>query len=221
MGDGDYRELGACQSGELRLGAVLLSAGEGARLGCRPKALIHAAGETLLQRNLRLLRDVGVKEVVVVTGHYRDELAPVLAAAVAELSDLLITEVTQPTGSHSQAASLRLAVKGLTVQSDAVLVLPVDMPLLTRADLVAVVSAYKHAPELVEFVGPNVGGRPGNPVLFSHRIAARVARGEGAFGSGAWRHASSDWVLEWQTENTHYLADIDTPEDLVRWADEG
>ena len=189
-------------------------------MGGRPKALIHASGETLLRRNLRLLRDVGVDEVVVVTGHYRDDVAPVLAAASAELADLLITEVTQPEASHSQPESLRLAIKGFTVQSDATLVLPVDMPLLTRADIVAVIGAYKHASETIEFVGPSVDGRPGNPVLFSNRIAASIAGGEGDFGSGAWRHASPDWVLEWQTDNPHYVADIDTPADLVRWIDE-
>ena len=221
MSDGDCCGPDACRSGRLRLGAVLLAAGEGSRLGLRPKALIHAAGETLLQRNLRLLRDVGFDEVVVVTGHYRDELVPVLAAACAELDDLLITEVTQSEESHSQAGSLRLAIEGFTSKSDATLVLPVDMPLLTRADIVAVIGVYKHAAESVEFVGPNVGGRPGNPVLFSQRIAARIAGGEGAFGSGAWRTTSPDWVLEWQTDNPHYVADIDTAQDLARWADEG
>ena len=220
MSEANCCEPGACRSGRLRLSAVLLAAGEGSRLGGRPKALIHAAGETLLQRNLRLLRDVGVDEVVVVTGHYRDDVAPALAATSAELADLRITEVTQPEASHSQPESLRLAIKGFTLQPDATLVLPVDMPLLTRADIVALIGAYKHAPEMIEFVGPNVGGRPGNPVLFSNRIAARIAGGEGDFGSGAWRHASPDWVLEWQTDNPHYVADIDTPADLARWTDE-
>ena len=220
MSEANCCEPGACRSGRLRLGAVLLAAGEGSRLGGRPKALIHAAGETLLQRNLRLLRDVGADEVVVVTGHYRDNVAPALAAVSAELAELRITEVSQPEASHSQPESLRLAIKGFTLQSDAILVLPVDMPLLTRADIVAVIGAYKHAPETIEFVGPNVGGRPGNPVLFSNRIAARIAGGEGDFGSGAWRHASPDWVLEWQTDNPHYVADIDTPADLARWTDD-
>ena len=35
---------------------------------------------------------------------------------------------------------------------------------------------------------------------------------------GAWRHHSPEWLLEWQTDNVHYVTDIDTPEDLSRWA---
>jgi hypothetical protein len=54
-------------------------------------------------------------------------------------------------------------------------------------------------------------------VLFSRRIALKIARGEGDFGSGAWRHQRPEWLLEWQTDNLHYVADIDTPEDLDSW----
>ena len=62
-----------------------------------------------------------------------------------------------------------------------------------------------------------VDERPGNPVLFSRRIASRILQGEGDFGSGAWRHQRPHWLLEWQTDHPHYVADIDTPEDLDRW----
>ena len=219
MSDSDCCEPGTCRSPRLRLGAVLLAAGEGQRLGYRAKGLLEVAGQTLLARNLQLLHSAGVDEVVVVTGHYRDELAPVLSAMMAELDELVITEVMQSGESHSQADSLRLAIEGFTGELDATLVMPVDMPSLTRADIIALIGAYKHAPETIEFVGPQVAGWPGNPVLFNQRIAGCIARGEGEFGSGAWRHASPDWALEWQTDNAHYVADIDTPEDLARWAD--
>jgi CTP:molybdopterin cytidylyltransferase MocA len=125
--------------------------------------------------------------------------------------------VTQPRDTHTQADSLRLGVAGLSENIDAVMVLPVDMPALTRQDLVALIGAYKHADERIEFVGPMVGTRPGNPVLFSRRIATQILRGEGEFGSGAWRHHQPGWLLEWQTDNPHYVADIDTPEDLERY----
>ena len=59
--------------------------------------------------------------------------------------------------------------------------------------------------------------RSSTPVLFSRRIALRIAQGEGDFGSGAWRHQRPDWLLEWQTDNLHYVTDIDTPNDLDRW----
>ncbi|GIR70747.1 MAG: hypothetical protein CM15mP74_19980 [Halieaceae bacterium] len=46
-----------------------------------------------------------------------------------------------------------------------------------------------------------VGARPGNPVLFSRRIALQIERGAGDFGSGAGATNGPDWLLEWQTDN--------------------
>lgn len=210
-------EPGECKTGRLRIGAVLLAAGEGARLGGRAKGAIEIAGEPLLLRGLRILSEVGVDEVVVVTGHYQSDVAPLLTQAHALFDNDCLVEVTQSTADHSQSDSLRLGVKSLSQEIDAAMVLPVDMPALTRQDLIALIAAYKHADPGIEFVGPIVGARPGNPVLFSRRIAAQIVQGEGDFGSGAWRHQRSDWLLEWQTDNLHYVTDIDTPEDLDRW----
>ena len=217
MTDDACCEPGDCKSGRLRIGAVVLAAGEGARLGGRAKALIEIDGEPLLLRALRVLSEVGVDEVVVVTGHYRSELSPLLALARPLFEDMQPIEVVQPVERHAQADSLRLGVAGLSQELDAIMVLPVDMPALTRLDLIALIGAYKHADAGIEFVGPMVGARPGNPVLFSRRIALQIELGAGDFGSGDWRHQRPDWLMEWQTDNLHYVTDIDTPEDLDLW----
>ena len=217
MTDDACCEPGDCKSGRLRIGAVVLAAGEGARLGGRAKGLIEIDGEPLLLRALRVLSEVGVDEVVVVTGHYRSELSLLLALAPPLFEDKQPIEVVQPVERHAQADSLRLGVAGLSLGLDAVMVLPVDMPALTRQDLIALIGAYKHADAGIEFVGPMVGARPGNPVLFSRRIALRIEQGGGDFGSGDWRHQRPDWLLEWQTDNPRYVTDIDTPEDLDLW----
>ena len=210
-------EPGDCKTGRLRIGAVLLAAGEGARLGGRAKGAIEIEGEPLLTRGLRVLSQVGIDEVVVVTGHYQSDVSPLLTQAHSLFDNDCLVQVTQPTADHSQSDSLRLGVAGLSQAVDAVMVLPVDMPALTRQDLIALIGAYKHADPGIEFVGPMVDARPGNPVLFSSRIASQIARCEGDFGSGAWRHQRPDWLLEWHTDNLHYVTDIDTPEDLDRW----
>src|SRR6188768_430723 len=59
--------------------ALILAAGVGNRIanaaGGRPKCYLPLAGETLLTRNLRLLRAAGVKESILVTGHQRERFA--------------------------------------------------------------------------------------------------------------------------------------------------
>lgn len=199
-----------CDTARLRLGGVLLAAGEGKRLGGCPKGLIEIDGEPLVRRNLKLLREAGVDEVVLVTGHYREQIA-------AAVEGIAHKQVEQRPPAHTQADSLRLGLSALSPEVDAILVLPVDMPALIRGDLVALIGAYKHAADTIEFVGPVVDGWPGNPVLFSQRIAAQIGRGEGSFGSGAWRELRAPWLFNWQTDNPHYIIDIDTPEELARW----
>ena len=55
----------------LRIGAVLLAAGEGRRMGGVAKPLIRLRGVPLISRQLVALSGAGVDEVVVVTGHAR------------------------------------------------------------------------------------------------------------------------------------------------------
>ncbi|MBA2770731.1 MAG: NTP transferase domain-containing protein, partial [Sphingomonas sp.] len=64
--------------------AIILSAGQGSRLGHltsdRPKCLIEFGGRTLLDRQLDTLEANGVDEAVVVTG-FHDELVDAAIAA--------------------------------------------------------------------------------------------------------------------------------------------
>lgn len=204
---------GQCVARRLHLGGVVLAAGAGSRLGFRPKGLISVNGEPLLRRNLRLLAEAGVDELVVVLGHYSEQLMPLL-------EDCDATPVVQSGEAHSQAESLRLGVSALSTEIDAALIVPVDMPALEASDLIALIGAFKHAEAGIEFVGPMVNGQPGNPVLLSRSIADQVLRGEGDLGSGQWRHRQSPWAFDWMTDNTRYLMDIDTPQHLKCWADE-
>ena len=74
------------------LPVVYLAAGEGRRLrpltDSAPKAMLDVGGVSLAQRALSSLRAAGVDEVVAVTGHARDALAP--------LGDLVSDECHNP-----------------------------------------------------------------------------------------------------------------------------
>lgn len=58
--------------------AIILAAGQGNRLRevtqGKPKCYVELAGESLLGRNLRLLREAGVRRTVIVTGYQRRQL---------------------------------------------------------------------------------------------------------------------------------------------------
>jgi choline kinase len=67
--------------------AVIVAAGQGRRLGAaaggRPKALLEVGGVTLIERSLRDLRQAGIAEVTVVTGHGREQIEARLGGSVA------------------------------------------------------------------------------------------------------------------------------------------
>ena len=73
--------------------ALILAAGIGNRLadaaGGKPKSYLPIGRETLLTRNLRLLRECGVKESVLVTGHQKERFA-------ADFPDCDIRQVFNP-----------------------------------------------------------------------------------------------------------------------------
>ena len=108
-----------CETARLKISAVLLAAGKGARLGGRAKGAIEIAGEPLLLRGLRILSEVGVDEVAVVTGHYHWEVSPLMAQAERLFDDDHLIEVRQPIADHVQADSLRLGVASLSQEADA------------------------------------------------------------------------------------------------------
>src|SRR5690606_9520583 len=63
---------GLTTRGQGGMKGVILAAGRGARLnggnGDMPKCLVTVGGETLLARNVRVLREAGIDDVVVVVG---------------------------------------------------------------------------------------------------------------------------------------------------------
>ena len=71
------------------VGAVLLAAGAGSRLGHRPKALLELGGVPLVMRQLIALSGAGVDEVAVVLGHHAE-------AIEAAIKQFPITIVKQP-----------------------------------------------------------------------------------------------------------------------------
>src|SRR5512140_344918 len=147
----------------MTVGAVLLAAGAGSRLGGRPKALLELGGVPLIVRALIALSGAGVDEVVVVLGHH----AQAVEAAVGQFP---ITLVRNPSPDDGQASSVRVGLQALSPRLDAVIVALADQPLVTSQDITALISAFKQRGDAAMVV-PRVstegsGPQPGNPVIF-------------------------------------------------------
>jgi molybdenum cofactor cytidylyltransferase len=198
----------------MTVGAVLLAAGAGQRLGGRPKSLLELGGVPLILRQLIALSGAGVDEVVVVLGHH----ASAIEAAIRAFP---ITLVHNPAPDDGQASSVRIGLKSLSPKIDAVIVALADQPLIDAQDIVALIGAYKQR-GTASMVVPRVrvdGGEPlpGNPVMFDAALREEWLTGGVNGACRQWRQANPDRVGWFETDNARYRIDIDTPEDLQRF----
>ena len=194
----------------LVVGAVLLAAGSGSRMGGRPKALLELGGVPLIRRQLIALSGAGVDEVVVVLGHHADLIEPVVQA-------FPVTVVRNPHPDDGQVSSQRLGLQALTGKLDAVMVALADQPLIHAQDLTALIGAYKKRPAGTTVVFPQVNGEPGNPVIFGAEVRERILAGDARIGCRQWRQAHPEAVHAFVTDNRRYRVDVDTAEDVARF----
>jgi CTP:molybdopterin cytidylyltransferase MocA len=193
------------------VGAVLLAAGAGSRLGHKPKSLLELGGVPLIRRQLIALSGAGVDEVVVVLGHHADLIEPVVQT-------FPVTVVRNPSPDDGQVSSQRFGLAALTGKLDAVIVALADQPLLNAQDITALIGAFKKRPEGTQVVYPQVAGERGNPVIFTNDVREQILAGEANVGCRQWQAAHADAVFPFVTDNRRYKVDIDTVEDLERFA---
>lgn len=194
----------------LVVGAVLLAAGEGRRMGGRPKALLTLGGVPLVRRMLVALSGAGVDEVVVVLGHHAD-------AVGAAVQDFPVTVVRNPAPEAGQVSSLRTGLAALSDRLDAVVVALADQPLLHAGDVSALIGAWKKRAPGVDVVHPQVAGQRGNPVIFGAGVREQILAGEADVGCRQWQARHPERVAPFVTDCRRYCVDVDTPEDIERF----
>jgi CTP:molybdopterin cytidylyltransferase MocA len=199
---------GDMQPAVLRVGAVLLAAGEGSRMGGLPKCLMRLEGVPLLHRQLVAMKDAGIESIVVVTGYYHQQIEPAAAG-------FPVTIVRNPAPERGQQSSVRLGLEALGSAFDVVIVALADQPLVGSAELSELIAAFSQRAPGTAIVYPEVYGQRGNPVLFAGElIGVMLATGQGiSFRNYIDEHPQQVHVH--QTANEHFIIDLDSPDDIT------
>ena len=145
-----------------------------------------------------------------VLGHHAD-------AIERAVQDLPVKRMRNPRPDDGPASSLRIGLQALTLDVDAVIILLADQPLITAKDVADLVEAYKSRGDR-QMVVPRVRGEPGNPVIVDAALREEWLAGDASASGQRWRNANPTRVHWFATSNDHYVIDIDTPEDIVRFA---
>ncbi|MDO8449943.1 MAG: nucleotidyltransferase family protein [Rhodoferax sp.] len=194
----------------LRIGAVVLAAGEGARMGGVAKSLIRLQGVPLINRQLIALSGAGVDEVAVVTGHARE-------AVESQVQSFPITLAHNPNYREGQQGSVRVGLAALSGNFDAVFIVLADQPLIGTGDLTELIAAFKKRPS-GNVVVPVVNGQRGNPILLDADARAQILASDTNLGCRHLIERQPELVHVHETANTRFVTDLDTLEDVQQLA---
>lgn len=144
--------------------AVILAAGLSTRLGGRLKALLPLHGKTLLERITSAVKDGGIQNILVVTGHQDAECGQLAES----LGAVPVYNKNFASGMFSSTqAGLKAALEKFPA-SEAVLFSPVDAALVMPRSVSAMLAAWeeqKNGPFPGRIIVASFNGRTGHPVL--------------------------------------------------------
>lgn len=176
-------------------------------MGHRPKCLLEHNGVPLIQRQLVALSQAGIKEVVVVLGHYAEDIQKAI-------QQFPVLQTHNPNPDNGQNASLHLGLRALSSDCEAVLVALADQPLIEAQDIHDLIFAFEQRPSGTHVIQPWVDGQPGNPVMFSDDVRQHILASDTRFGCRQWQQVHPEKVHHWVNTNDHYCTDVDTLGDI-------
>ena len=187
-------------------GILLLAAGASTRMG-QAKQLLRIAGESLIQRAVRIALGTTFGPVVVVLGANREQIEP-------ELLGSEVLKVFNPDWASGMGSSIATGLDFLLQQEPSiqqVLILVGDQPLLQADTLAALIElqGQTQAPLVVS----RYTGTLGVPALFTHALFVELSALHGAQGAKALiqKYRDQAAVLDFPEG----ALDLDTPEE---WA---
>ncbi|CCO22729.1 DVU_1551 family NTP transferase [Maridesulfovibrio hydrothermalis] len=182
---------------------LILAAGLSSRMG-RLKALLPLEGSTILSRCIRSLVDGGASDIFVVTGHEAGKVG-------SEARVLGMHEIFNPDYSEGMFSSVRAGVEMLPDDTDAFLVLPVDIPLVRPSTIRALTFDYSAKP--TDVIYPCFKGERGHPPLISADLIPEILGHDGEGGLRAILERYDLTAREHDMPDLGILRDLDTPED--------
>lgn len=189
----------------MRIHAVILAAGRGQRMG-GPKALLTLDGETFLARCARLLHRPAVTSVVAVLGHDAERVA-----REAGLAPDVATVVNDRYAEGMLTSILAGLLAAEAAGADAVLVHPVDHPLLPAATVDAVLAALAAGATIAV---PSHDRRRGHPAGFARLAWAALRAADAQEGARGVLARHPEWIAH-VPGGPDCLAGVNTPEDYA------
>jgi molybdenum cofactor cytidylyltransferase len=180
---------------------VVLAAGEGRRFG-GTKQLVEVRGRALVLHAVEALREAGIAEVIVVTGHDAG------AVEVALPDD--VRTVRNDRYREGQSTSLAAALHVIAEGSEGAVILQADQPGVTAQDVRDLVTTFTAT--RARIVRIRYLDAPG-PALLSREVFAEAGHLHGDVGARVLMASHPDWVEDVAVDRSAPI-DVDVPGDL-------
>jgi molybdenum cofactor cytidylyltransferase len=188
-----------------RVAALVLAAGSSRRMAGSNKLLQPVAGVPMVRRAANAALASRSTAVVVVTGFDADAVRESLAGLDLEFAN-------NPEHASGMASSLRAGLGALPADTDAVVVVLGDMPMVTAAHIDSLIAAFD--PARGNIVVPVKGDRRGNPILWPRALFAEMQQVRGDVGARELLKIHAGRVDSVACGDDAIFADVDTPDAL-------
>jgi molybdenum cofactor cytidylyltransferase len=189
-----------------RVAAVVLAAGRSTRMGAINKLIAEIGGKPLVRIAAEQALASRASPVIVVTGHQREKVE-------AALDGLPVRLVHNPDYAEGLGTSLKAGIAAVPAEADGAIVCLGDMPQVDSALIDKLIAAFDPERGALVVV-PSIGGRRGNPVLWSRRFFPDLMAVQGDIGARHLIGAYAEAVVEVPVAGEAALIDVDTPESL-------
>ncbi len=189
-----------------RIAAIVLAAGRSTRMGGPNKLLMEINNRTLVRIAAQEALASQARPVIVVTGHQRQQVE-------AALHGLDVRLVHNPDFAEGLSTSIKAGIAAVPDDVDGVIVCLGDMPQVSAPLIDKLLGAFDPEKGALVVV-PTIGGKRGNPVVWSRRFFPELAALQGDTGARRLIASFPEAVTEVPLSGTAALVDVDTPDAL-------
>jgi len=191
----------------MSLAAVVLAAGLSTRMG-RSKMLLDWGDESVIEHVVTVIRDAGIKDVIVVVGRDRELIERALCDKHAKL-------VFNPRyDEDSMVLSLQVGIDALPKDIDAVMIVLGDQPQIQKEIVRELVAAWEKTK--AGLVVPSYRRRRGHPWIIARSLWVEVMQILPPVTLRDFLGQHAHQISYVKVDQESILKDIDTPDEYVR-----
>jgi len=146
------------------ISAVIPAAGLSTRMH-KYKPMLKLGNLTILEHTIILFKKCNISEIIVVTGHNREKIEPLIKKNGAK-------PVFNKDFKTGMLGSIKTGVKKISSRSSGFFLLPVDIPLIRESSVHSLTSRFKKNPEHI--IIPEFNKEPGHPPLIPAWLIPKI-----------------------------------------------